>query len=180
MCGLGGEVGDDALLIYIRCGAQFDTACDAIPVALRLVGNAVGVLSDADVLDAVIDADGNLVVTTEAQVGGDVVLMRNGEAHLVAYFVAVDDDGGLDVRAFEEEGDALSFPCPGDGDGAAVGGFANEMLCRGEEEGKLHLAGTAVGLHEGVEVVAGVVERACPAGVDREVVAEAVGEEGAR
>jgi hypothetical protein len=69
MCGLGGEVGDDALLIYIRCGAQFDTACDAIPVALRLVGNAVGVLSDADVLDAVIDADGNLVVTTEAQVG---------------------------------------------------------------------------------------------------------------
>jgi hypothetical protein len=104
--------------------------------------------------------------------------MRNGEAHLVAYFVAVDDDGGLDVRAFEEEGDALSFPCLGDGDGAAVGGFANEMLCRGEEEGKLHLAGTAVGLHEGVEVVAGVVERACPAGVYGEVVAEAVGEEG--
>ena len=69
------------------------------------------------------------------------------------------------------------LPAAGDADGAAVGGLAHEVLLRVEEEGELHLPGVAVWLHEGVEVVAGVVEGACPAGGGGDVVAEVVGEE---
>ena len=177
VCDLAIEVGDDALLVNRRCGAQFYAPGDAVPVALGLVGYAVGVLSDADVLDTVVNTDGNLVVVAEAEVRGDVILMRDGKAHLVAYRVTVDDDGGLDVRTLEEEGDLLAAPGLGNGDGAAVGDLTHEVFPRGKEEGEGHIAGPTVGLHEGIEVVAGVVEGAGPSSGGGDVVAEAVGEE---
>ena len=68
---------------------------------MRLVGDAMRVLTDADVLDAVVDTDGEFVVAAWAQEGREVVLVRHAEAHLMAHFVAVDEDGGLDVRALQ-------------------------------------------------------------------------------
>ena len=177
MSGLGGEVGDDTSAVDKGRGTQLDAASNAVPVALGLIGDAMRVLPYTDVLDAVVDADGNLVLAAKAQVGRDVILMRHGEGHLVAYLIAVDEDGGLDVRALEEEGDTLTAPSLRNDNGAAVGSFADEVLLGGEEERKFHLAGVAVGLHEGVEVIRGIVEGACPAGVDGEVVAKAVGKE---
>ena len=177
MSGLGGEVGDDTSTVDKGRGTQLDAACYAVPVALGLIGDAMRVLAYADVLDAVVDADGNLVLVAEAQVGRDVILMRHGEGHQVAYFFAVDEDGGLDVRALEEKGDPLTAPSLRNDNGAAVGSFADEVLLGGEEERKFHLACVAVRLHEGVEVIRGIVKGACPAGVDGEVVAKAVGEE---
>ena len=47
----------------------------------------------------------------------------------------------------------------------------------GEEEGEGHIAGATVGLHEGIEVVAGVIEGAGPSSGGGDVVAEVVGEE---
>ena len=95
----------------------------------------------------------------------------------MSYLTAVDINGGLDMRALQEESDLPMAPALGNTDGATVSSFACEVLAGGEEEGEGHIAGVAVGLHEGVEVVAAVVERACPAGVHREVVTEAVGKE---
>ena len=157
MSGLGGEVGDDTSAVDKGRGTQLDAACYAVPVALGLIGDAMRVLAYADVLDAVVDADGNLVLVAEAQVGRDVILMRHGEGHLVAYFFAVDEDGGLDVRALEEKGDPLTAPSLRNDNGAAVGSFADEVLLGGEEERKFHLACVAVRLHEGVEVIRGIV-----------------------
>lgn len=54
----GGNIGDDAD-DGARDDSELDAPGNAVPVALRLVGDAVGVLSHADVLDAIIDIDGN-------------------------------------------------------------------------------------------------------------------------
>ena len=54
---------------------QFDASDDTIPVALRLVGHAMGILADANVFDAVVDTDANGVLSTEANERGDVVLV---------------------------------------------------------------------------------------------------------
>ena len=106
-CGNIGNNTDD------RCRlarAQFDASDDAVPVALRLVGHAMRILSDAHILDAVVDADADGVPATEAHEGRDVVLVGCGERQLVAHFMAVDEDGGLDVGTFEEEHDGALAP----------------------------------------------------------------------
>ena len=159
---------------------QLHASDDAVPVALRLVGDAMGVLSDADVLDAVIDADGYLVALAGADDLRQVVAVGYGERHLVAHFDAVDKDGGLDVRPLEQQGDVLALPLLRHIDAAAVPGGTDIVALGGEEEGELHLALDTVALHVGVEVVGRVVERARPGRRHADGTALAVGEHGAR
>ena len=80
---------------------QFNASDDTIPVALRLVGNAMGVLANADVFNAVVDTDANGVLATEANERSDVVLVWSGERQLVTDLTAVDKYRGLDVWTFE-------------------------------------------------------------------------------
>ena len=155
---------------------QLDTPHDAIPVALRLVGHAVGVLSHADILDAIVDRNHDLVGLAKLHIIGDIIAMGHRERHLMAHPLPVDIDRGLDVRTFQEERDALFAPFLGDIDVAPVPGMSHEMLLGGEEEGELHLPLHAILLHIGIEEEAGVVERARPLCLGSDGVALAVGE----
>ena len=176
--GTRSQVRDDTLPVDTWSGTQLYATCDAVPVALRLVRDAVGVLTYTDILYAVVNANGDFVLPTIVKVRSDVILMRHAEAHLMAYVMTVDRDGGLDVRTLEEEGDTLAAPRLGNDDAATVDGFTHEVLIGREEERKLHLTSMAIRLHEGVEVIAGVVERTRPTRVDGKVVTQAIGEEG--
>ena len=44
---------------------QFDTSHDTIPVALSLIGHAMGILPHADVLNTVVDANRNIIPFTK-------------------------------------------------------------------------------------------------------------------
>ena len=105
-----GNIGNDTDGRCRLARAQFDAPDDAVPVALRLVGHAVGILSDAHILDPVVDADADGVPAAEAHEGRDVVLVGCGERQLVTHLPAVDEDGGLDVGTLEEEHDGTFAP----------------------------------------------------------------------
>ena len=158
---------------------QLHAPHNAVPVALCLVGDAMRVLADTHVLDAIVDGDGDAVVAPEGEVRSDVVDMRRVETHLVAHLQAVHLDGGLDVGALQEKLHAAPLPRLGNHHRARVGHGADVMAVGGEEEGKLHVARLAILLHVGVEVERRVVERPRPLGVDRWQVAKVVGEHGA-
>ena len=124
----------------LRSCLQFDASYDTVPVALGLVSNAMRVLSDADILDTVIYLDGYLVLFAQADVFGYIILMGYGETHLVTYLLAVDIDGGLDMRSFQEQGNTLFAPGTGDIDGTAVSCIAHEVFLRCQEERELHIS----------------------------------------
>ena len=174
----GGNVGDDAD-DGARDDSELDAPGNAVPVALRLVGDAVGILSHADVLDAVIDIDGDGVGAPGTDEVCDIVLMGRGERQLAAHAAAVDIDGGLNMRSLEEEHHAAAPPRTGHADGAAIPGMAHIVGGGREEERELDIALAAVLLHVGIEIVGGVVGGACPRGMCRDGVALAVGEHGA-
>ena len=177
VCGLGGKIGFHTLPIYIRCSAQLHAASYAVPVALCLVCDTMGVLSNTYVLNSVVDSDADFIFFARTEDVGEVVLVWHAEAHLVSHFTSIDEHGGLDMRSFKEESDVPSFPFTGDVNGSAVGGFAHEVLLRGKEERKFHLSVVAVGLHEGIKVVAGVVEGARPTCVYGYVITQTVGQQ---
>ena len=159
------HIGPDAHLTDVQLVGlclQFNAPRNAVPVALRLVGHAVRVLSYADVLDAVVHADGDVVLLAKLDVVGDVVAVGHRQRRLVAYLLAVHVDGCLDVRTLQEQRDALVLHGLGDIGRAVVPGSTDIVALGGEEEGKLHLTLVAVTLHVGVEVVRRVVERTRP------------------
>ncbi len=94
------------------------------------------------------------------------------------YFLPIDEDCGFDVGTFQKQSDALSFPVLWHVELAFVPCVAHVVLFGGEEEREFHFAFLAILLHVGVKVVTGVVERACPRGVDIHVVAFVVGQHG--
>ena len=163
---------------FLPLRLQLNAAHDAVPVALRLVGDAVGVLSHADILDAVIYTDENLVGGTRLDVRRHVVAMGCRERQLVAHGLAVDIDGGLNVGTLQIERDATVLPLSGHVDALVIPRRADIVTLGRQEERKLHLSLHAVLLHVGVEVVAGVVERARPLGVHADGITLAVGQHG--
>ena len=157
--------------------AEFHPSDDTVPIALRLVGDAVGVLSDADILDAVVHTDGNGIALARDEALCHIVLMGSGERHLVPHLPAVDIDGGLNMGAFQEERHTLVSPVAGDIDALTVPRLADEMLLWCEKKWELHITLTTVLLHPRVEVVRRVVGRTCPAGIGRHGIAFPVGEQ---
>ena len=133
---------------------QLNTSDDAVPVALRLVGNAVRVLSHADVLDAVVDADGNFVGVAKQQVVGNVIAMGRRQRHASAHLMTVDVDLCLNMRTLQIERYRQTAPITGHIDLATIPRRAHIVAFRGEEEGELHLSLHAVFLHIGIEVEA--------------------------
>jgi hypothetical protein len=172
------DVGEDLNVVYVPHGArrQPHVARNAIPAALRLIGDAMGILSDADILDAVVYADGNLVVAAEPHERCDVELVGYAQRRVAAGRIAVNEDVGLDVRALQMEDDAAAAPTAGNRDRAAVPRRADIMLRGSEEKRKFHLTLDAIFLHRRVEVVGRVIQTAHPSGAYRHVVTLAVGQ----
>ena len=105
------DVGINLQIVYVDTPrpSQLYGSDDAVPVALRLVGDAVAVRSGVDVFHAVIDANGNRVFSF-FNIGRDVKLVRHAEAVLHAHLLAVYPDRTLPVGALQEERHVL--PCP--------------------------------------------------------------------
>ena len=141
---------------------QFDASGDTIPVALCLVGHAVRVLTHADVLDAVVDTDGNGVIGTEADILRYVVAVGDRERHVMANLLTVDENGGLDVWTLQKECDALMLHRRRDKDAVTIPGTTGVVAVGRQKERELHHAVVPVFLHIGIEIEAGVVERSRP------------------
>ena len=152
------DVGLDTQAVDERGSPQLDAPGDAIPVALCLVGDAVGVLSYTYILDAVVDLDGDGILATGLQQRRDIVLMGHTERQLMASLTTVDEDCGLDVRTLEVESYITVLPCGGHDDGALIPGRTYIMLAGREEERELHLSLDAIAGHVGIEVERRVVE----------------------
>ena len=146
---------------------QFHAACDAIPVTLRLVGHRVRVLSHADVLNAVVDADGDVVLLAGTKIAADIIAVGRGERCLVADLMAVHVDSSLNVWTLQEERHAGAFPVFRHIYLLMIPGCAYIVLPGSEKERELHVALAAIGLHEGVVVIGGVVERPRPRRLQR-------------
>ena len=142
----------------LRTRLQFDTSHDTIPVALCLVGHAMRVLSHAYILDTVVHLDKDIILLTQTDLFRHIIPMGHGETHLMSHLLAVDEDGGLYMRSFEEERDALSLPVLRYIDRAMIPRIAHVVFLRGEEEGELHIARLSISLHLGVIVIRRVVE----------------------
>ena len=141
---------------------QFDTSHDTVPVALRLIGHAMRVLSHADVLDTVIDADSNRVTLATVDGISNIIAMRRRKRHLMSDAPTVHIDGGLDVRTFQKQGDAAVFPVLGNIDATLIPSVAYIMTFGCQEERKLHLPLDAIFRHIGIEIERRVVERTRP------------------
>ena len=159
---------------------QFHSADKAIPVALRLVGDAVRVLSHANVLNTIVHFDDNGVFLSRHNSRRHIVDMWGIETHLMPHHFTVDRYRGLDVRSFEEECHLPAFPRFRHKDGTCVDHLTHIVFVGSEKEGELHVTLPAVRSHVGIVVERGVVERARPPGVNRKVVTEMVCQQRAR
>ena len=168
------EVGIDLHVVDIDLlrPPQLNGTHDAVPVALCLVGDAVAVRPRVDVLHAVVDADGNCVLSF-FNIGRDVELVRHAQAVLHAHLLAVHPDGTLPVGTLQEERHVLAAvrPLLRERHLADVPRRTHVVLVGGEEEGEFDVSLHAVFLHGRVVVVRAVVERARPLGIHRHVVA---------
>lgn len=170
-------IGLDVFDVEGIVGGEFDGADDAVPVALGMVANAVGVFADLDT-DAVIDAESNAMVAG-FELAGDVVDVRGGEAISVADGGSIDPEGGFPVATFEGEVDMFSFPVLRDEDVFLVPAGSDIMGAGCEPEGEFDVAGLAVGGVEGAGEVGFVLQGAGPFGFGGYGIAVALGEEGA-
>src|SRR5690348_77978 len=93
-------------------GCQEQLADDAIPIPLGLIGNAVGILSDIDLLYAVVDSDGDAVTTRGEAV--EVEFLLRGQVVGGVSIGVVDPEGDGAVGAFEYNGDVFIQPVLGD------------------------------------------------------------------
>ncbi len=176
---VAGEVGVGLDVLDVEgvvCG-ECNGADDAVPVALGMVADAVGILSDLD-SDAVIDAQSDPVVAG-SEMAGDIVDVLGGEAISVADEISIDPEGCFPVGAFEGEVDMFAFPVLGDEDVFLVPTGSDVMCAGGEPEGEFDITGLAVGGVEGLRKVGLVLDGAGPFGFGGHGVAVALGEEGA-
>ena len=96
------------------------------------------------------------------------------------HLLAIHKDGGLDMRTLQEQRDTLVTPALGHINTTTIPSLSHIMFLWRQEEWEFHLTLLPIGLHIGVEVETGVIERARPLGVDIHIVALAVGQHRAR
>ena len=154
----------NVLKVYFRSGLQFDSSDDTIPVALRLVGDTVGVGAYVDFLDAVVDADSNQTRLSGGDRRSQVIDVGNTKTVLHTEFLLVYPNGGFDMRTFQEKGDSFPFPVGRDCNFLLIPGYAYIMFVGSQEKGEFYLSLYPVFFHIWVEVVRTVVEASRPLG----------------
>ena len=102
-------------------------AGNTVPVALCLVGYAVRVLTNAYVLDAIVEPYPYLVRLAISQIWSKVELVWHAERGVAACMTAIDIDVSLNMRTLKEERYPLPLPLPGYIDGTAVPRLTNIM-----------------------------------------------------
>ena len=131
---------------------QCDTPHYAVPIALRLVGDRVRILADANILDAVVHLDIDNVLTTIYQIRCNIVLMRYRQRRLMVYRLTVDNEGGFYMRTFHEQNDMASLPLLRNEHFTFIPCMTYVMAVRRQEKRKLQLASLAVTLHIRIEI----------------------------
>jgi hypothetical protein len=171
--GAGGEVGVDVHAVdpVTGRGVEGEAADDAVPVALGVVGDGVGVFAEVDAAGVVVDEEGEEVAAGFD--AGEFVAVGDGEAVGAAEVFVAEPDAGEPVGAFELELDAAAGPGGGNLDLALIPGAAGVVGVGLEPEGDLEVLGDAVGGVFGLGEERAVVDGAGPGGVEADGVAEA-------
>ena len=145
-----------------RTGRKRYISGNAVPVALCLVGNGMGILSDTYVLYTIIYLDCYCVFPAYFDMVSHIIYMRSRKSNLMPYFLTIDIYGCLDMRTFKSENDTLFPPFLWHKHLSAIPRIANVVAIRSKEERELHLSLNAVFLHIGIEIERGIIQRACP------------------
>ena len=145
-----------------RTRLQFHTPYDAVPVALRLVGHAMRILSYTNILNTIIDFDGNRILTAIHNMRSQIVFVRHRQRHPVPHLHTIYVNGGLNVRPFEEQHNATPFPRLGHNNFLLIPSNAHVMPFGSEEEREFHLSFHPILLHVWVEIERRIVKRTRP------------------
>ena len=137
----------------VGLATKLHLSCDTVPIALCLVGHAVGVLPDTDILYAVINAYGNDVTLSWNNELRDVVLMGCGERRPLSCKLPVDIDTGLDMRTFQIECHDIPRPVLRYIDAPFIPRHSHEVAFGRKEEGELQVVLLPILFHPGVEIV---------------------------
>jgi len=159
------NIGKYAHLLYrhlFRLGVNLHPADDAVPVALRLVAHAVGVLPHAHAVDAVADGDGYLIARSRSNRHRDVVFMGRGKTVARANAYAVDAHLSGDVRTLQKEHHAPTSPLLRQIDRPRIAGFADEVAFRSKEKRSLQTALLPIFRHIGIVIERRVVDGTRP------------------
>ena len=125
------HIGHHAFAPDVRALAQFNLPHNAVPVALRLVGYAMRILTHAHVLDAIVHLDGKLVGLAVFYIRCNIVNMRHRQRLLMPYPLTIHHYRGLDMRALQVQHHRLPFPLFGHHHRALVPGITHVMLVGG-------------------------------------------------
>ena len=158
-----------------RAAYESYVASYTVPVALRLVGNAVRVLPYTYVLNAVVDTYLQFVACSELQKRCNIVTMRYRERRVAPCKHAVHIYLGLYMRTFKKERHTSLTPVFRHIHMSYIPCFAHVMARWSEKEGEFHLACLTVFGEIRIEIERRVVECSRPAGIDRKRVANTVG-----
>ena len=151
-----GQVRPDTYLFNIkvfRLGPQFHCTDDTVPIALRLVGHRVRILTYTHILDTIIYANSDDIALTDIQPTGNVTRMGRRERHLVLNLHPVHIDGRLDMRTFQEDRHPPILPRRGHIHTFLIPGIAHIVRLGCQEEGELHVALHPIFLHIRIEIV---------------------------
>jgi hypothetical protein len=150
-------------------GKQFESAGHAVPIALGVVGDAVGVGSDGDEF-AIVDPQRQLMAS-RCDGGPEVIGVRRAEGVLRTDLLIVQPQRCAPMRAFELDHEPAAEPGLGNVDVALVPGDADVTFLGLKPERDFDIAGLAVG---GVAIggePGAFVEGTGPEGVRGDVIA---------
>jgi len=131
---------------------QLHAPHDAVPVALRLVADAVGVGAHANAVCAVVHRDFQSVTFAEHHGLGDVVFVWRRETSASADVLPVHADSRLDVGSLQKNRHPALAPLFGDIDVAAEACLAHEAAFGREEKRHLEVLLRPIFCHEWVVV----------------------------
>ena len=140
-----------------RTGRKGYVSGNTVPVALRMVGNRMGILPDTYILYSIIYLDCDCILPTDFDTIGNIIYMRSRKSHLMPDFLSIYIYGCLDMRTFKSEYDTLFPPFLWHKHLSTIPRITYIMAFRSEEKREFHLPLNAVFLHIGIEIERGIV-----------------------
>ena len=167
----------DVRYVYLRTRFDVESACNAVPVCLRVVGQAVCVDADVDIFDAVVDPHAECMGAC-AKIP-KVVTVRRAEGILHSEHFPVQPHGAFPMHPFHVEHQLLLLHILGYGECAFVPGRSDILFFGLQPENHLYVIRLAPFFVKRFAVPRRIGHPARPFRIYRNVVSLAVGGHGA-
>ena len=148
-------------------GTEFHPPNNTVPVSLSLICYTMRVLPYPHVVDAIIDKHRDGIPRSQLDIVGHIEKMRSGKRIVATHLLTIHIDCSLNMRTLQIEGDMPFLPRLRHIDATPVPCPTYIVFLWRQEERELHVSFLTILLHIGIKIIAGVVERARPAGVHR-------------